>query len=181
MDITETYFWTIIGIVFTIIITIIAAVISIFTVRQTEQKLKYIKKELTGRIHSLEPIATPTVTDFMDGYSNLQDKINSDTFELALKFRDEHKYDDAIEKLRSLLKGNLTIEQYIAILSFIGNTQYLQGDYFSAKKSQRESLDIALMIQNKVAISDASGNLGILCNLTGEPEKALEYYNQSLE
>jgi len=177
MDISETAFWAAIG----IIITFFAIILSIYVSRRTDQKIDAAKQEI---LQSIRPVNAPgrlQVMDFIDGYPKLPDKKKRETIELALKFRDEQRYDAAIKTFRTLINFNPTKEQHIALLSLIGNTQYLKEDYFSAKKSQCEALDLASSIQNKIAISAASINLGILSHLTGEPDKALEYFNKSLE
>jgi tetratricopeptide (TPR) repeat protein len=176
----ETVLWAI-GVIITVVLAVFAIILSIYRSRKTDKKINATKEEQKKTIRQVTGPGRPTVSDYVDGYPKLPDKTIRETYELALKFRDQQDYDTAIKTLRTLLVYNPTKEQHVAVLSLIGNTHYLKGDYLSAKKSQSEALDIALTIQNKIAITITAGNLGRLCDLTGEPDKALEYYNQALE
>jgi tetratricopeptide (TPR) repeat protein len=118
---------------------------------------------------------------FTDGLRNLPDIHKRQIFEQATKLSEENKYDEAIEQFRILLSQNPTDEQKSALLSHIGNTFYLKGDYDESLGAHRESLRTAERAGVLIARSVALGNLGLIYNNKGEPDTALKYHEDALK
>ena len=84
MIITDTGYWAIIG-------TIIGAIIAIYLYQENDKKNDLILES----IRQVNIPGRPAVIDFIDGYPHLLDNTIRETFELALKFREQKKYDTA--------------------------------------------------------------------------------------
>ena len=123
----------------------------------------------------------PSITDYFDGLMTLPDPEIRGIFETALKLRDEHRYDESMQKFSALLGLNPTADQHIALLILIGNNHYLKREYPGALGRYQEAWNAALAINNQEAAGSAYGNTGIVYHIMGKPDKALEFQKKALE
>lgn len=101
--------------------------------------------------------------------------VSEDKFKGIGKLISEDKYDEAINKMQSLLPTT-SEDDKAEILNAIGWVYIKSGDYSNAEKNILESHKLANKYNNTKVMKLTSNNLGILKYLQNKTEEAKEYF-----
>ncbi len=166
--------WAILGLIVGAIGVIITIVSYIVMLRSRSE----VRKKLRAEIRRFKFKDMPL---YIDGLLELKARKKVVLLQEAIRAKSEYRYEEAIAKLQSCLPLASADREKAAILNMVGTIQYNIGATLDAEKSFSEMIKITQQANLEPALAIAYGNMGLIYEVRGEFDKAMDYHKRALE
>ncbi|MCK4334511.1 tetratricopeptide repeat protein, partial [candidate division WOR-3 bacterium] len=156
--------------------TLLGVAIAVYSLIQS----RFVKVKLQSEIHKLKESLKEGFL-YLDGLPEVSGRKKNVILYSGMKHYREYKYSKAISAFTDALMLASDDSERCAILNLIGLSQRKSGATRDAEQTFLKMIDIAEQAKLDEALSVALGNTGVVYHTLGEPHKALEYYQKSLE
>ncbi len=119
----------------------------------------------------------------MDYYGGLPESLNlkvKEVFEKGKRYKQEYRFDEAIEAFKRCLKLKPTDEEKGALYILIGNCFYNKSKYKEAFSWYNKGMDITKKTGDRAGLATTYNNIGLLHYAKGNYQEALKWSEKSV-
>ncbi len=120
----------------------------------------------------------------MDYYGGLPESLNlkvKEVFEKGKRYKQEYRFDEAIEAFKRCLKLKPTDEEKGALYILIGNCFYNKSKYKEAFSWYNKGMDITKKTGDRAGLATTYNNIGLLHYAKGNYQETLRWYEKSVQ